>query len=158
MTPSPSIAISTQENALQLFQFENVATGDRFALSAQERDGQVWFVAADVCKALGLRNSRQSLATLDDDDKGVCTTDTPGGAQQVATINESGLYSLIFRSRKEGAKRFKKWAKAGARHAVSQYSMPSSGSALMSWQPCIKLNGYGCEVIPGMRAMREQTS
>lgn len=94
---------------MQLFKIDNVATGDSFALSALEKDGQAWFVAADVCKALGLQNSRQSLATLDDDEKGVCTTDTLGGRQQVATVNESGLYSLIFRSRKESAKRFKKW-------------------------------------------------
>ena len=110
MTTTTLAIADTPENTMQLFKFENVSTGDSFALSAQEQDGQVWFVAADVCKALGLRNSRQSLATLDDDDKGVCTTDTLGGAQQVATINESGLYSLIFRSRKESAKRFKKWA------------------------------------------------
>jgi prophage antirepressor-like protein len=94
---------------MQLFNFENVSTGDSFALSAQEQDGQVWFVAADVCKSLGLRNSRQSLATLDDDDKDVRSTDTLGGVQQVATVNESGLYTLIFRSRKESARRFKKW-------------------------------------------------
>lgn len=105
MTTTPD----QHEPAIQLFKIDNVATGDSFALSALEKDGQAWFVAADVCKALGLQNSRQSLATLDDDEKGVCTTDTLGGRQQVATVNESGLYSLIFRSRKESAKRFKKW-------------------------------------------------
>lgn len=109
MTTTALAIACPQKNALQVFQFDNVATGDSLALSALERDGQAWFVAADVCKALGLRNSRQSLATLDDDEKGVCTTDTLGGVQQVATVNESGLYTLIFRSRKEGAKRFKKW-------------------------------------------------
>lgn len=94
---------------MKQFQFDNVATGDSFALSAQERDGQAWFVAGDVCKALGIRNVSDALSRLDDDEKGVGITDTLGGAQQVGLINESGLYSLIFRSHKEGAKRFKKW-------------------------------------------------
>jgi len=43
------------------------------------------------------------------DEKGVGSTDTPGGTQQVATVNASGLYSLILGSRKGEAKRFKKW-------------------------------------------------
>uniref|UniRef100_Q47D35 BRO, N-terminal n=1 Tax=Dechloromonas aromatica (strain RCB) TaxID=159087 RepID=Q47D35_DECAR len=91
----------------KLYQFDNVATGDSFALSALDKDGQAWFIAADVCKALGL--DRTATSRLDEDEKGVCSTHTLGGIQQVAIISESGLYSLIFRSRKELAKRFKKW-------------------------------------------------
>ncbi len=121
MAHSASMTASPQKNALQVFQFDNVATGDSLALSAQEKNGQAWFVAADVCKALGLRNSRQSLATLDDDEKGVCTTDTLGGTQQVATVNESGLYTLIFRSRKDGAKRFKKWVTSVVIPSIRQH-------------------------------------
>lgn len=90
--------------SLRSFNFE----GDT-SVAAFEKNGEVWFSAADVCKALELKNPRQSVATLDDDEKGVITTDTLGGPQQVTIINESGLYSLIFRSRKETAKRFKKW-------------------------------------------------
>ena len=101
--------MSAPSTTLQVFQFDNVAKGSCLSLNAMEKNGQVWFVAADVCAALGLRNSRQSLATLDQDEKGVCTTDTLGGRQQVATVNESGLYSLIFRSRKAEAQGFKKW-------------------------------------------------
>uniref|UniRef100_Q47HY6 BRO, N-terminal n=1 Tax=Dechloromonas aromatica (strain RCB) TaxID=159087 RepID=Q47HY6_DECAR len=91
----------------KLFQFDNVATGDNFALSALDKDGQAWFVGADVCKALGL--DRTAIRRLDDDERGVASTHTLGGTQQVSIINEPGLYSLIFSSRKESAKRFKKW-------------------------------------------------
>jgi prophage antirepressor-like protein len=97
------------DNSMQLFQFDNVATGDTFALSAMEKDGKAWFVANDVCTALGIQNSRHALSRLDDDQKGVATNDTLGGRQQVATINESGLYALIFTSRKEAARVFQKW-------------------------------------------------
>jgi prophage antirepressor-like protein len=72
-------------------------------------DGEPWFVARDVCAVLGIRNVADSLAGLDEDEKGVATTDTLGGGQQVSTVNESGLYSLIFRSRKAEAKAFKRW-------------------------------------------------
>lgn len=72
-------------------------------------EGEPWFVAADVCRALGLGNSRQTLSYLDDDEKGVITSDTLGGKQEMSTINEPGLYSLILRSRKPEAKAFKRW-------------------------------------------------
>ena len=42
-------------------------------------------------------------------DKGVTEMVTPGGKQQLPIINESGLYSLIFSSKLEGAQRFKRW-------------------------------------------------
>ncbi len=66
-----------------------------------------WFVAADVCAALGC-NTEQTRR-LDDDEKGLHTVQTPGGDQQVTIINESGLYSLILTSRKPEAKKFKRW-------------------------------------------------
>lgn len=94
---------------MQQFEFHNVATGGSFGLSAQEKDGKIWFVAADVCKVLDIKNSRDALSGLEGDEKGVAITDTLGGRQQVATINESGLYALIFRSRKDSAKVFRKW-------------------------------------------------
>ena len=72
-------------------------------------DGEVWFVAKDVCRALELGNVSQTLSTLDDDEKGITTTDTPGGPQEMLIINEPGLYSLILRSRKPEAKAFKRW-------------------------------------------------
>lgn len=68
-----------------------------------------WFVAADVCDALTISNSRMALDRLDDDEKGVSSIDTPGGKQELSIINESGLYSLILTSRKPEAKKFKKW-------------------------------------------------
>lgn len=74
-----------------------------------ERDDQPWFVAKDVCDALGIGNSRQALVKLDDDEKGVIQNDTPGGRQTVSIVSESGLYALILRSDKPAAKVFRKW-------------------------------------------------
>ena len=76
---------------------------------ADEETGEPWFVAKDVCDALGFGNSRSSLALLDEDEKGVHSMDTLGGNQTMTTVSEAGLYSLILRSRKAEAKQFKRW-------------------------------------------------
>ena len=69
-----------------------------------------WFVAVDVCTILGFTNSRQAIADhVDQEDKGVSKSDTPGGLQTLVIVNESGVYSLIFRSHLPEAKRFKRW-------------------------------------------------
>lgn len=72
-------------------------------------DGEPWFVASDVCRALDIRNSRDAFSRLEDDEKGVGLTDTPGGKQKVTIVNEPGLYSLIMGSRKPEARAFKHW-------------------------------------------------
>lgn len=71
--------------------------------------GAPWFVAADVCAALGISRTDDGVSRLDDDEKGTGSIRTPGGDQQMTTVNESGLYSLVLGSRKPEAKRFKKW-------------------------------------------------
>ncbi|HBA4885098.1 TPA: hypothetical protein J4012_004029 [Escherichia coli] len=77
-------------------------------------NGDLWFVAKDVCDALRLVNSRKALMSLDEDEKGVTLSYTPGGEQKLNIISESGLYTLILRCRdavKQGttAWRFRKW-------------------------------------------------
>jgi prophage antirepressor-like protein len=72
-------------------------------------NGDPWFVSADVCQVLGIRNSRDALARLDADEKGVTTMNTNRGPQQLSTVNECGLYHLIFHSRKPEARAFRRW-------------------------------------------------
>ena len=72
-------------------------------------DEEPWFVAKDICAILDIRNSRDAINSLDYDEKGVVTTDTPGGRQNMTGVNESGLYTLIFKSRKPEARKFRKW-------------------------------------------------
>ena len=73
-------------------------------------NNEPWFAGKDVAEALGFTNSRDAIAThVFDDDKGVEKIDTLGGKQNMAVINESGLYALVFGSRLESAKRFKYW-------------------------------------------------
>lgn len=72
-------------------------------------NGEPQWIAKDVCDALDLKNHTRSMMLLDDDEKGAHIVSTLGGPQELATVNEAGLYSLILRSRKPEAKRFKRW-------------------------------------------------
>lgn len=72
-------------------------------------NGEPWFVAADVCRALEISNSRDAVQRLDEDEKGVVLTDTLGGQQSMTAINEPGLYVLVLGSRKPESKEFKRW-------------------------------------------------
>lgn len=71
------------------------------------KDGLPWWVAGDVCVILGIDATQ--TRRLDEDEKGLHSIQTLGGSQEMTVINESGLYSLILRSRKKGARDFKKW-------------------------------------------------
>ncbi|WP_148715013.1 BRO-N domain-containing protein [Chitinolyticbacter meiyuanensis] len=76
------------------------------------RDGEPWFVAADVCAALGIGNTSDALRRLDDDEQALVSIEGihgSAGNPTINVVNESGLYSLILGSRKPEAKHFKKW-------------------------------------------------
>lgn len=91
----------------ELHVFENSTFGQ---VRVVERNGDPWFVAADVCKALDIRNGRDALARLDGDEKDdVGLTDTIGRTQCMNIVNEPGLYTLVLGSRKPGAHTFKRW-------------------------------------------------
>ncbi len=73
-------------------------------------DDNPWFVAVDVCRALEIKNSRDAISSLDEDEKNtVAITDSIPGNPNKTIISEAGLYSLILRSRKPEAKAFKRW-------------------------------------------------
>jgi hypothetical protein len=72
-----------------------------------------------VCRKLEIANPRDAASKLDDDEKdGVGITDARGREQKSTIITESGLYRLILTSRKEAAKKFKKWVTAEVLPAI----------------------------------------
>lgn len=75
----------------------------------EKQPGEYWFVADDICKVLEHSDTRKAVSRLDDDEKLIGTLFRSGQSRELWLINESGLYSLILSSRKENAKRFKKW-------------------------------------------------
>lgn len=73
-------------------------------------DGEPWFVGKDVASALGYAKPADAIGKrVDLEDRGISKMETPSGRQDMVIINESGLYSLIFSSKLESAKRFKHW-------------------------------------------------
>lgn len=78
------------------------------------RDGEPWFVAKDICDILEIVNVSDALSALDSDEKmTIANTDSHsserGGAKSYLVVNESGLYALVFKSRKPQAQTFRKW-------------------------------------------------
>ena len=73
--------------------------------------GDPWFIAADVCSVLGIVNVSDALGRLDEDEKGIGTTDTLGGPQRVSLVSEPGLYGLTWTSRKPEAAQFRRRVK-----------------------------------------------
>jgi anti-repressor protein len=98
---------SQGSTAIQAFVFPRTKHKVRVVI---DKHGNPWWVAKDVCEALGIDNSRQALSRLADDEKDdVILNDAIGRPQNTAVVNESGLYALIFNSRKPEAKAFQKW-------------------------------------------------
>lgn len=111
--------------------FENPEFGK---VRVVDQNGDPWFTAKDVCDCLGLGNISEALRGLDEDER--ITLSNPDGnpragiPHQMNMVSESGLYSLILRSRKPEAKAFKRW--------VTHDILPSIR----------KTGGYGSLAIP----------
>lgn len=94
-------------------------------------DGEPWFVAADVCAALGIQNPAQATARLDEDERHMLNIGRQGDA---IVINESGLYTLVLRCRdatKPGSvpHRFRKWVTGEVLPAIRKhgvYAVPAA--------------------------------
>ncbi len=87
----------------------------------------------ELCRALDIANPRQAFARLEADEKGVSIVDTPGGRQEVNVVNESGMYALIFSSRKPQAKAFRRWVTAEVLPALREtgsYRIGAAGGTL----------------------------
>ena len=72
-------------------------------------DGNPFFIARDICLNLDIEDTSKAVSRLDGDEKLTRTLFVSGQNRNVTLINESGLYSLVLTSRKDGAKKFKKW-------------------------------------------------
>ena len=93
------------DNALQVFSYKEKE------VRTTSIDGEVWFVAKDVCDILELSDVSMTTRTLDEDEKGTSKICTPGGIQDMTVVNEAGLYSIILRSNKPEAKAFSRWVR-----------------------------------------------
>jgi anti-repressor protein len=140
-------------SAIELFQ------NDDFQVRSMLIDGEPWFVAADICRALGLGNATMALTKLDDDDlNSIEVIDSMGRTQQARTVNEAGMYLLVMRSDKAEAVRFRKWIASEVLPAIRKtgtYSltpapvavMPTHSEALRGWAEALDENARKDRVI-----------
>lgn len=91
---------------VEVFSFNQSSTPIRVQIINDEP----WFVAKDVCDVLELTNHRMAIKSLDEDEvNSTYLTDALNRQRITNIVNESGLYTLIFQSRKPEAKAFRKW-------------------------------------------------
>lgn len=134
--------------------FENPEFGHIRGLKIE---GEPWFVGKDIAAALGYSDTAQAIRKhIDDEDKGVVESTTPGGKQNITIINESGLYSLMLKSKLPGAKKFKRWVTSEVLPSIRKtgaYSMQGAGRGVPAEDAMFerlwaelerkqKLNGY----------------
>ena len=110
--------MSSNSFQMSVFSFEQAA------VRVVTKDNAPWFVATDVCKVLGLKNSRDAIERLDEDEKSNVGNsdikDFNAPNRGLSVINESGLYALIMRSNKPNAKVFRKWVTSEVLPAIRQ--------------------------------------
>lgn len=101
---------------MQSTQLTPFCFGDNLVRVVEDENGEPWFVAKDVCKVLELENVTKALYGLDEDEKITLTISNgnprAGIPNEMNLISESGLYALVFRSRKPEAKAFSKWVRS----------------------------------------------
>ena len=108
--------------------FESAEFGE---IRVAEINGEPWFIAADVCRALEVKNGRDAIARLDEDEKNtVVLTDGTPGNPNMAIINEAGLYALVLSSRKPEAKAFKRWVTHEVLPTIRQHGAYMTGATL----------------------------
>lgn len=110
-------------------------------------DGEVWFVAKDVCDILELNNVSKAIQELDDDERSSLTisegTSPKGGNPNMNIINESGVYALIFKSRKPEAKAFSRWV----RHEVLPQIRQTGSYSVVQPKPMLIDPMQGAKVV-----------
>ncbi|MCM3761055.1 phage antirepressor KilAC domain-containing protein [Alkalihalobacillus oceani] len=147
-------------NELTIFNYE-----DKEVRTVQ-KDGEIWWVAKDVCDVFGETNRNRAMQSLDDDEKGYTQMTTPGGVQRVATVNEPGLYSLLFAmqpskargmsdqyisERERKLKKFKRWVTHEVLPSIRKHGLYAADELLTNPDLWIK-------ALQGLKAEREKNA
>lgn len=122
-------------NEMQVFQYENNE------VRTVEQNGEVWWVLADVCRVLGVKNPTDVRKRLDEDERARFNLGRQGEAN---IISESGLYKVILRSDKPEAKKFTRW--------VTHEVLPTIRRTGGIWKPeCRDRKAGGTDDTGGLR-------
>ncbi len=123
-----------------------------------DQEGAPWFVVNDVCRILDIRNPRNAVARLDEDERASVSLMEGGQHRRMNVVSESGLYALILRSDKPAARAFRKWTTEEVLPSIRRtggYVVPGiAQEALASLVATVK-NGYK-SLIESNARLREQ--
>ncbi|HGH0880632.1 TPA: phage antirepressor [Staphylococcus pseudintermedius] len=132
---------------LQTFNFEELP------VRTLTVDDEPYFVGKDVSDILGYSNSRKALSDhVDEEDKLTSQVVTAGQRRNQTLINESGLYSLIFSSKLESAKRFKRWVTSEVLPAIRKHGIYATDSVI---EQTIQNPDYIIHVLTEFKKERE---
>ncbi|HAR6498506.1 TPA: phage antirepressor, partial [Staphylococcus pseudintermedius] len=133
---------------LQIFNFEELP------VRTLTVDDEPYFVGKDVAEILGYSKARNAIAKhVDFEDKKDAPIQGPlGGTQKMTIINESGLYSLIFSSKLESAKRFKRWVTSEVLPAIRKHGIYATDSVI---EQSIQNPDYIIHVLTEFKKERE---
>ncbi|EJA1889565.1 phage antirepressor [Staphylococcus pseudintermedius] len=133
---------------LQIFNFEELP------VRTLTVDDEPYFVGKDVAEILGYSKARNAIAKhVDFEDKKDAPIQGPlGGTQKMTIINESGLYSLIFSSKLDSAKRFKRWVTSEVLPAIRKHSIYATDSVI---EQTIQNPDYIIHVLTEFKKERE---
>lgn len=121
------------ENEIQVWNYESSE------VRTVQVNGEPWFVLSDVCKVLELSSPHKVAERLDGDEKGRNQIPTLGGVQEMAVVNESGLYAVILRSDKPQAKPFRKWVTSEVLPSIRKHGSYSVQSQFADLSPQLQV-------------------
>lgn len=113
-------------------------------------DGEAWFVAADVCKALDIQNITQALDRLDEDERAMLNIGRQGCTN---IVNEPGLYSLVLGSRKPEAKAFKRWVTHEVIPAIRKHGIYATDATI---DHMISDPDFGIQLLTQLKSERDK--
>jgi prophage antirepressor-like protein len=145
-----SVNILKGDNTMnELTVFQNAQFG---SVRVTEREGEPWFVAADVCRALEISNPSVALDRLDDDERSKFNLGRQG---ETNVVNEPGLYELIMGSRKPEAKAFKRWVKHEVLPSIRKHGAYATAAVIDN---ILADPDYGIRLLKELKAEREKNA
>lgn len=134
----------------KLFNFNN------HELRVVIQSNEPWFVAKDVCEVLEYKDTEVALRKLEDDEKMIRKIYVSSKMRDVYLVNESGLYSLVFRSNKPESKIFKKWVTGEVLPAVRKHGVYASQETLNKMLTSPDFAIQALEALKAERAEKER--
>ena len=140
-------------NEMQIFKNEQFGQ-----VRVVERDGEPWFIAVDVCKALDIADASRAMERLDDDEGGrieIAHPQNPYKTISVNAVNEPGLYELVLGSRKKEAKEFKRWIKHEVLPSIRKHGAYATPATIDN---IINDPDFGIRLLQELKAERDKSA